>query len=116
VVPATATTAAAVPATGQGILVPAIATTAAAVPATGQGIFNVNPVGFGTPVGGFQIGQLVQVLRNSDRWTYGKIWDYAASGDVFAVMTKDGLKHMVERDCICDDVVVNPSDGSCAQQ
>ena len=57
-----------------------------------------------------------QVTRSDGNWTYGKIMDYDASGDTYSVMTRAGAKHFVERDTITDDIVVNPSDGSCAQQ
>ena len=47
---------------------------------------------------------------------YGKIMAYDDGGDTYSVMTRAGAKHFVERADLTDDVVVNPSDGSCAQQ
>jgi len=72
--------------------------------------------GLGREAGEFLIGQLVQVTRSDGSWSYGKIMDYDPTGDVYTVMTKAGPKYFVERDCITEDVVVNPGDGSCAQQ
>jgi hypothetical protein len=57
-----------------------------------------------------------QVTRTDGSWTYGKVMDYDVNGDTYSVMTRAGPKHMVEREAITDDIVVNPSDGSCAQQ
>ena len=71
---------------------------------------------FGKPAGDFHVGQLVQVTRSDGTWTYGKIMQHDSGGDTYSVMTRAGAKHFVERDCLTDDVVVNPSDGSCAQQ
>ena len=71
---------------------------------------------FGNPAGDFHVGQLVQVSRSDGSWTYGKIMAYDAGGDTYSVMTRAGAKHFVERSYLTDDVVVNPSDGSCAQQ
>ena len=45
-----------------------------------------------------------------------QIMDYDDMGDTYSVMTRAGPKHFVEREAISDDIVVNPSDGSCAQQ
>ena len=45
-----------------------------------------------------------------------QIMGYDDMGDTYSVMTRAGPKHFVERDAISDDIVVNPSDGSCAQQ
>ena len=39
-----------------------------------------------------------------------------SAGDMYSVMTRAGPKHFVAREDISDDIVVNPSDGSCAQQ
>ena len=72
--------------------------------------------GLGREAGEFYIGQVCQVQRSNGTWTYGKIMDYDPSGDNYTVMTKAGPKYMVERDDITDDVYINPSDGSCAQQ
>ena len=72
--------------------------------------------GFGREAGDFHIGQLVQVSRSDGSWTYGKIMDYDPTADTYSVMTRAGPKHCIERDDITDDIVVNPSDGSCAQQ
>ena len=58
----------------------------------------------------------VQVTRSDHSWTYGKIMDYDELGDTYSVMTRAGPKHFVDREAITDDIVVNPSDGSCAQQ
>ena len=58
----------------------------------------------------------VQVTRPDGSWTYGKIMEYDSSGDTYSVMTRAGAKHFVERSELTDDIVVNPSDGSCAQQ
>ena len=58
----------------------------------------------------------MQVTRSNGEWTYGKIMDYDDLGDMYSVMTRAGPKHFVARDDISDDIVVNPSDGSCAQQ
>ncbi len=71
---------------------------------------------FGNPAGDFHVGQLVQVTRSDGSWTYGKIMAYDEGGDNYTVMTRAGPKHFVERADLTDDVVVNPSDGSCAQQ
>ena len=71
---------------------------------------------FGSPAGDFHVGQLVQVSRSDGSWTYGKIMAYDHGGDTYSVMTRAGAKHFVERSYLTDDVVVNPSDGSCAQQ
>jgi len=56
------------------------------------------------------------VTRSDGTWTYGKIMAYDDLGDTYSVMTRAGAKHLVERESLTDDVVVNPSDGSCAQQ
>eukprot|EP00322_Chrysochromulina_rotalis_P011980 CAMPEP_0115846774 /NCGR_PEP_ID=MMETSP0287-20121206/10034_1 /TAXON_ID=412157 /ORGANISM="Chrysochromulina rotalis, Strain UIO044" /LENGTH=232 /DNA_ID=CAMNT_0003300575 /DNA_START=26 /DNA_END=724 /DNA_ORIENTATION=+ len=74
------------------------------------------PEGFGNPAGDFHVGQLVQVTRSDGSWTYGKIMDHEAEGNTYSVMTRAGAKHFVEREDLTDDIVVNPSDGSCAQQ
>jgi len=71
---------------------------------------------FGHPAGDFHVGQLVQVTRSDGSWTYGKVMAYDDLGDTYSVMTRAGAKHLVERESLTDDVVVNPSDGSCAQQ
>ena len=71
---------------------------------------------FGDRCGEFHVGQLVQVNRSDGSWTYGKIISYDAGGDTYSVQTRAGPKHFVERADITDDVVVNPSDGGCAQQ
>ena len=71
---------------------------------------------FGKPCGDFYVGQLVQVTRSDGSWTYGKIIAYDEGGDNYSVMTKAGPKHFVERADLTDDTVINPSDGSCAQQ
>ena len=42
--------------------------------------------------------------------------DYDPTADTYSAMTRAGPKHCIERDDITDDIVVNPSDGSCAQQ
>mmetsp|Transcript_7037 Transcript_7037/g.18505 ORF Transcript_7037/g.18505 Transcript_7037/m.18505 type:complete len:280 (-) Transcript_7037:555-1394(-) len=68
------------------------------------------------PCGDFSVGQLVQVTRTDGSWTYGKIQEYDSMGDTYTVQTKVGPKYFVERDTITDDIVTNPSDGSCAQQ
>ena len=57
-----------------------------------------------------------QVTRSDGSWTYGKVMGYDEGGNTYSVMTRAGPKHFVERDDITDDIVVNPSDGSCAQQ
>ena len=72
--------------------------------------------GFGREAGDFHIGQLVQVSRSDGSWTYGKIMDYDPTADTYSVMTRAGPKHFVDRADLTDDIVVNPSDGSCAQQ
>ena len=69
-----------------------------------------------TPCGDFAVGQLVQVTRSDGSWTYGKVQEYDVGGDTYTVLTKMGPKYMVERDELTDDIVTNPSDGSCAQQ
>jgi len=74
------------------------------------------PEGFGNPAGDFHVGQLVQVTRNDGTWTYGKVMAHEEEGDTYSVMTRAGAKHFVERADLTDDIVVNPSDGSCAQQ
>ena len=56
------------------------------------------------------------MTRSDGSWTYGKIMEYESLGDTYSVMTRAGPKHLVERADITDDIVVNPSDGSCAQQ
>lgn len=85
--------------------------------APASSLFAMGPnEGFGREAGDFHVGQLVQVTRSDGSWTYGKIMEYDASGDTYSVMTRAGAKHFVERDAITDDIVVNPSDGSCAQQ
>lgn len=56
------------------------------------------------------------MTRSDGSWTYGKIMAYDENGDTYSVLTRQGAKHFVERDSLTDDVVVNPSDGSCAQQ
>lgn len=66
--------------------------------------------------GDFTMGQLVQVTRSDGTWTYAKIQEYDDMGDTYTVMTKMGPKYMVERADITEDVLINPSDGSCAQQ
>jgi len=68
------------------------------------------------PCGDFAVGQLVQVTRSDGSWTYGKIQEYDAGGDTYTVHTKMGPKYFVERADLTDDIVTNPSDGSCAQQ
>jgi len=68
------------------------------------------------PCGDFAVGQLVQVTRTDGSWTYGKIQEYDAGGDTYTVHTKMGPKYFVERADLTDDIVTNPSDGSCAQQ
>ena len=97
---------------------------AGAAPSSGwqpqQSLFSM-PVGtedgtFGKTAGDFHVGQLVQVTRSDGSWTYGKVMAYDAGGDTYSVMTRAGAKHFVERADLTDDVVVNPSDGSCAQQ
>ena len=86
-------------------------------PAAGQSLFAMGPSdGYGSPAGDFHVGQLVQVTRSDGTWTYGKVMEYDSLGDTYSVMTRAGPKHMVERDSLIDDVVINPSDGSCAQQ
>ena len=80
-------------------------------------LFSAIPTeGLGREAGDFEIGQIVQVSRSNGKWTYGKIMDYDPSSDVYSVMTKAGPKYFVERGDITDDVVVNPADGTCAQQ
>jgi hypothetical protein len=80
-------------------------------------LFEMNPSeGAGRQAGDFTIGQLVQVTRSNGQWTYGKVMDYDDMGDTYSVMTRAGPKHFVEREALSDDIVVNPSDGSCAQQ
>ena len=71
---------------------------------------------YGRKAGDFMIGQLVQVNRSDGSWTYGKVMAYDEGGDTYSVMTRAGPKHFVERADLTDDVVINPSDGSCAQQ
>jgi len=68
------------------------------------------------PCGDFAVGQLVQVTRSDGTWTYGKVLDYDAGGDTYTIHTKAGPKYFVERGDLTDDIVTNPSDGSCAQQ
>lgn len=68
------------------------------------------------PCGDFAVGQLVQVTRSDGSWTYGKVQEYDAGGDTYTVHTKMGPKYFVERADLTDDIVTNPSDGSCAQQ
>lgn len=41
---------------------------------------------------------------------------YDSGGDTYSVMTRGGVKHFVERADLTDDVIENPSDGTCAQQ
>ena len=85
--------------------------------APASNLFAMGPSeGFGREAGDFHVGQLVQVTRSDGSWTYGKVMDYDPSGDTYSVMTKQGAKHFIERDDITDDILVNPSDGSCAQQ
>ena len=85
--------------------------------APSQSLFSMGPPeGFGNPAGDFHVGQLVQVTRSDGSWTYGKVMDHETEGDTYSIMTRAGPKHMVERNCLTDDIVVNPSDGSCAQQ
>ena len=85
--------------------------------APASSLFAMGPSeGFGREAGDFHVGQLVQVNRSDGSWTYGKVMDYDELGDTYSVMTRAGAKHFVERDTITDDIVVNPSDGSCAQQ
>jgi len=85
--------------------------------APSSSLFSMGPAeGFGNPAGAYSVGQLVQVTRSDGSWTYGKIMDYDDLGDNYSVMTKAGPKYMVDPDCLTDDIVVNPSDGSCAQQ
>jgi len=80
-------------------------------------LFSMGPAeGFGNPAGIYHVGQLVQVTRSDGSWTYGKIMEYDDLGDNYSIMTRAGPKHMVDPDSITDDIVVNPSDGSCAQQ
>jgi len=80
-------------------------------------LFSAIPTeGLGREAGEFQVGQVVQVARSNGSWTYGKVMDYDPSGDHYTVMTKNGPKYFVERDDITDDVLINPGDGSCAQQ
>ena len=80
-------------------------------------MFEMNPSeGFGRQAGDFTIGQLVQVARSNGGWTYGKIMDYDDLGDTYSIMTRAGPKHLVERELITDDIIENPSDGTCAQQ
>lgn len=88
------------------------------------------------PCGDFAVGQLVQVgaidlfppknrittirgfqvTRSDGSWTYGKVMDYDSGGDTYTIQTKAGPKYFVERADITEDIVTNPSDGSCAQQ
>jgi len=85
--------------------------------AQSSSLFSMGPPdGFGNPVGDFHVGQLVQVTRSDGSWTYGKVMDHESEGNTYSIMTRAGAKHFVERDCLTDDIVVNPSDGSCAQQ
>uniref|UniRef100_A0A7S2E335 Uncharacterized protein n=1 Tax=Haptolina brevifila TaxID=156173 RepID=A0A7S2E335_9EUKA len=80
-------------------------------------LFSAIPTeGLGKQAGDFEIGQLVQVNRSDGSWTYGKVMDYDPTGDVYTVMTRAGPKYFVERDDISEDVLVNPGDGTCAQQ
>jgi len=66
--------------------------------------------------GDFMVGQLVQVTRSDGSWTYGKVQEYDEMADNYTVLTKMGPKYFVERADLTDDIVTNPSDGSCAQQ
>ena len=85
--------------------------------APASSLFAMGPAeGFGNPAGDFHVGQLVQVTRSDGSWTYGKIMEYEDMGDTYTIMTRGGPKHFVERADLTDDIVVNPSDGSCAQQ
>ena len=34
----------------------------------------------------------------------------------YSIMTRAGAKHFVAREDITDDIIENPSDGTCAQQ
>ena len=96
---------------------PAPAPASSAEWAPASSLFAMGPSeGFGREAGDFHVGQLVQVTRSDHSWTYGKIMAYDSLGDTYSVMTRAGAKHFVERDQITDDIVVNPSDGSCAQQ
>lgn len=66
--------------------------------------------------GDFSVDQLIQVTRSDGTWTYGKIMDYDEMGDSYTIMTKAGPKYMVDRADLTDNIVTNPSDGSCAHQ
>ena len=76
------------------------------------------PEGFGREAGEFHVGQLVQINIESLelKWCYGKIMDYDAAFETYAVMTRGGPHRDVPRSRLTDDVVANPHDGSCAQQ
>lgn len=76
-------------------------------------LFDMMPdAGYGRKAGDFQVGQLVQVLRSSGTYTYGKVMDYDPSGDSYSIMTKAGPKYFVEKDDICaEDLIFNPHGG-----